>query len=177
MNDFMESGIQYYDPELLGPSDRHYIQSYWLNYSRLAETWVDVLERVFVVRESSICISPLFEVRVNSGGLLFVEEEFKKFKRVATREGAKNFVVIEDIGQQSWSHPTNFAFFRFCYPLNITWNELAKSCTIAEDMFLRPIRKYFVITNDGRHGKYANQDAEQPYELEFIVVDPMVAST
>ena len=61
---------------------------------------------------------------------------------------------------------TNFC--RYCYPLNATWDEIANSCAIADDIFMRPIRAYFVVTDNGRLGKYANNDVAKPYDLVFM---------
>jgi hypothetical protein len=47
------------------------------------------------------------------------------------------------------------------------WTELASSCSIADDVYMHPIRVYFVITGNGWVGKYADSDPAHPYELFF----------
>lgn len=168
MVDFIESGMPGYEEEFLDHSDRHYLSRFWLDADVLAKEWADVLDRSFVIKGKNVSIAPVKDVDVRMGGVLFVEEEFKEFKRLALQSGATNFVVIEDVGQQSWRQIESPSFFRFCYPLNSTWDEIANSCAIADDIFMRPIRAYFVVTDNGRLGKYANNDVAQPYDLVFM---------
>lgn len=168
MGDFNESGMSGYEDEFLDHSDRHYLSRFWLDADALAEEWADVLDRSFVIKGRNVSIAPVKDVDVRMGGVLFVEEEFKEFKRLALQSGATNFVVIEDAGQQDWRQITDRSFFRFCYPLSVTWDEIANSCAIADDIFNRPIRAYFVVTDNGLLGKYANNDAVKPYDLAFM---------
>lgn len=168
MCDFWESGISGYDEEFLSHSDRYYISHFWLNADTLVKEWADVLDRSFVIKGTNVSIAPVKDVDVQRGGVLFVEEEFNKFKRLAIKSGAKNFVVIEDVGQQNWRKILDKSFFRFSYPLSITWKEIANSCAIADDIFLRPIRAYFVVTDNGRLGKYTNNDVTHPYDFFFM---------
>lgn len=167
MGDFSESSMVGYEEEFLDPSDLHYLSRFWLDADVLAMKWADVLDRSFVIKGKNVSIAPVKDVDVRMGGVLFVEEEFKEFKHLALQSGATNFVVIEDVGQQSWTQMASRSFFRFCYPLNAAWDEIADSCAIADDIFIRPIRAYFVVTDNGRLGKYANNDVAQPYDLVF----------
>lgn len=171
MNDFYESGIPGYEEEFLKYADRQYLNQFWLDVDVLVKEWGDVLDRSFVISGKCVSIAPVKDVDVRRGGVLFAEEEFKQFKRLALQSGAKNFVVVEDIGQQDWREITVRSFFRFSYPLVTTWDEVASSCSIAEDIFLRPIRAYFVVVDNGQLGKYANNDAEKPYDLVFMEKD------
>src|SRR5690606_5948090 len=161
------SGMSGYEEEFLDNSDRHYLSRFWLDADVLAKKWADVLGRSFVIKGKNVSIAPMRDVDLRMGGVLFVEEEFECFKRLALQSGATNFVVVEDVGQQSWKQIASRSFFRFCYPLNATWDEIANSCAIADDIFMRPIRAYFVVTDNGRLGKYANNDVAQPYDLVF----------
>lgn len=168
MVDFNESSMSGYEDEFLDDSDRHYLRRFWLDADVLVTEWADVLDRSFVISGNDVSIAPGKGVDVRMGGVLFTEEEFREFKRFALRSGATNFVVIEDVGQQGWKKLANRSFFRFCYPLNAMWDEIANSCAISDDIFLRPIRAYFVVTDNGRVGKYANNDVARPYDLVFM---------
>ncbi|MGB6143438.1 MAG: hypothetical protein WBG33_03990 [Rhodanobacter sp.] len=168
MNDFYKSGIPGYEEYLLSHSDRIYINRFWLDAQTLVEKWAPVLDRSFVIKDGSVSIAPIKDVDLQVGGVLFVEEEFEKFRRIAFRLGAQDFVVIENVGQKNWIEITDRSFFRFSYPLSITWEDISKSCAVAEDIFLRPIRAYFVVTDNGRLGKYTNNDAARPYDLVFM---------
>lgn len=46
---------------------------------------------------------------------------------------------------------------------------MVSSCSIADDVFMRPIRTYFVISDSARVGKYVDSDALHPYELFFAL--------
>lgn len=73
--------------------------------------------------------------------------------------------VIEDEGQPHWEGIDREDFLRYAFPVSITWTELAFSCDLADDVFQRPVQAYFVVTDNGRVGKYADADADAPYEL------------
>lgn len=168
MVDFNESSMSGYEDEFLGDSDRHYLRRFWLDADVLVKEWAGVLDRSFVINGDDVSIAPAKGVDVRMGGVLFIEEEFQEFKRFALQSGATSFVVIEDVGQQGWKDLADHSFFRFCYPLDATWDEIANSCAISDDIFVRPIRAYFVVTDNGRIGKYANNDVDKPYDLVFI---------
>lgn len=102
------------------------------------------------------------------GGGIFTEEEFIEFKSISINLGANRFALIEYIGQNDWAAFTSQSFFRFSYPLDVSWVEMANSCSIANNVFMRPIRVFFVITDNGCVGKYVDNDALHPYELFFV---------
>ena len=165
--EFIESSLEGYGADFLTPEDMRYLHRYWLTTNDLKSKWGEILKYSFVVRDSEVSIAPGRAVDVRMGGVLFVENEFIAFKSSAIQSGAKEMVVIEDIGQQNWSEILSLSFFRFSFPLSIGWDGIAKSCPLAEDVFLRPIRAFFVVTDNGRTGKYVNNDADPPYEILF----------
>lgn len=165
--DFFESSIEGYSAEFLTQDDITYLCKYWIDADVLSSKWSSVLTSSFSVRNLDVGIAPGKSVDVRMGGVLFVEDEFKLFKFLAVESGANEFAVIEDVGQQDWGELSQLNFFRFSFPLSVDWGEITKSCQLAEDVFSRPIRAFFVLTDNGQIGKYVNNDADPPYELFF----------
>lgn len=165
--DFINSRLDGYDLDDLKPSDVHYLKNFWIGIDELKTIWAPVLSDAFLQTSGVVSINAPYSVNREMGGVLFDESEFDRFKLDAEISGATRFAVIEDIGQESWQTLHDPAFFRFAYPIDITWSEMALSCALAEDVFLRPIRCFFVVLENGHAGKYVNSDAEAPCELVF----------
>jgi len=167
MLDFNSSDIAGYKGCSLGKSDVDYLEKYWMSIGGLTENWAGVLSRAFVMKEGGPVVSFFYKTKLHPGGLLFVEEEFSEFTRSASRTGAQRFAIVEYVGQKQWTDFASGSFFRFSFPLDVSWSEMACSCPIADDVFKRPIRAYFVITDNGLTGKYVDNDALHPYEIVF----------
>ena len=166
-DDFIQSGLPGYGSCDLTPGDIDYLSRYWLSLDELANKWSFILDSSFVRLSKGISIEPGRVVDMRRGGLLFDEPEFALFVKDANKLGARRFAVIEDIGQSDWVANVDRSFFRFSYPLAIPWEDMTRSCPLAEDVFLRPIRCFFVVLDNGIIGKYVNSDAEIPYEMVF----------
>lgn len=166
--DFSESAIPDYRKDQLTPEDLAYLNAYWLDRDALSSKWGSTLAASFVVKGQSVGIAPGNLVDVRMGGILFIDEEFEEFRSLALEAGASEVAVIEDIGQQDWNRLTHLGFFRFSFPLSLDWRQVSAACSLAEDVFLRPIRAFFVVTGNGAVGKYANNDADPPYEFFFV---------
>lgn len=165
--DFINSKLDGYALDDLKSSDVRYLKNFWISIDELSTVWGAVLSGAFSQTSGVVSINAPYSVNRKMGGVLFDESEFDRFKLDAEVSGATRFAVIEDIGQESWQTFNDPAFFRFTYPIDITWNEMALSCALAEDVFLRPIRCFFVVLENWHGGKYVNSDAEAPYELIF----------
>lgn len=167
--DFFDSKFTGYSRKFLTSQDEIYVNKYWLDANILSSTWKDVLDSVFVIDGSDVKIINDIKSENQLGGILFVEDEFEIFKISLRNANAKKFIVVEDIGQEGWNNFSGLEFFRFCFPNDIEWNEMTSSCQLANDVFSRPIRAFFVVSDNGLVGKYTNNDACPPYELVFPV--------
>lgn len=167
MLDFEPSQITGYEGATLDEANTLYLRNYWLNIDDLVRDWAGVLDRSFELGKGRAGVSPDLNAEARLGGVLLTDDEFVEFKRLAIESGATRFAVVEYVGQDQWKSYTSLDFFRFSYPLDISWAELACSCSIADDVYMRPIRVYFLVTDNGRVGKYADSDAARPYELFF----------
>jgi len=165
--DFLNSNIHGYSPDDLSSSDCEYIEKYWIESPDLKNSWGILLDAAFKRSPSSVSIQFGRTVDIKRGGLIFDEPEFHVFSDLAKKTGAIKFAVVEDVEQSDWDIINDNSFFRFSYPVDISWNEMVRSCPLADDVFLRPIRCFFVILDNGAIGKYVNNDAETPYELTF----------
>lgn len=165
--DFEKSAIPGYDSSSLTSADANNLLDYWIDLEIVSARWSSALERNFTITGSEVRIANDREVDVRMGGVVFAEDDFNEFQRQAAASGASRFAVIEDIGQQGWKHFDASGFLRFSYPVVTSWSRIAKACPIAEDVFIRPIRAFFVVTDNGMVGKYANNDTSPPYELWF----------
>lgn len=165
--DFIDSRLGAYAAERLGDRTIQYLDRYWMDRGHLEDQWGPLLETVFTRSSGKVSVAGGYQVDFLQGGILFTEDEFQAFAAQARRAGARRFAVVEDVGQDRWYALEAMDFFRFAYPLDVDWNEMTRSCLVAEDVFERPIRCFFVITDNGKVGKYANNDAERPYDLVF----------
>lgn len=165
--DFFESGLRGYERGKLKKSDLDYLDNFWISIDALKQDWSAVLSAAFSQESGLASVNSSSPVTKRLGGLIFDETEFDQFKLRAGNTDAQRFAVIEDIGQEDWHSFHDLAFFRFSYPIDISWSEMVHACALAEDMFLRPIRCFFVIVDDGTIGKYVNNDEERPYEIVF----------
>jgi hypothetical protein len=117
--------------------------------------------------DGSVSINSGYLVDTQQGGLLFDQSEFVSFTGRLKESGENRFSVIEDVGAGSDWNLGNMAFFRFSYPSDVVWDEMVNSCSLAKDVFLRPIRCFIVVSKHALIGKYVDNDAETPYELRF----------
>lgn len=166
-DDFAVSGLDGYASESLDEDTVRYLDRYWIDRQCLENEWAELIVSVFKRSEGSISIAPDNRVKHHLGGILFTKEEFHAFVERAKMIGAIRFVVIEDVGQANWDLLRETNFFRFSYPIDVGWDEMTHSSILAEDVFGRPIRCFFVITDNGKLGKYTNNDADPPYDLMF----------
>ncbi len=164
--DFLDSAIDGYAPDSLDRSTIQYLENYWINRESFEQDWAHLFVSAFRRVSGKVSVAS-GSVDFLQGGTVFVKEEFLAFIARAEESGATRFAVVEDIGQSNWSALKSFDFFRFSYPVGIGWDEMTKSSILAQDIFERPIRCFFVITDNGAVGKYANNDADPPYDLVF----------
>ncbi len=167
MVDFQSSGMDRYDMSRLDEADLRYLGNYLLDTDVLIRDWSNLLDGIFVLQESGVAVAPALDVEPRLGGILFLVDEFDEFKREAVASGANSFAVVEYIGQKGWADDASPSFFRFAYPVDVAWEEMVGSCVIAKDVFGRPIRVFAVVTDNGKVGKFADNDALRPYELTF----------
>lgn len=168
IQDFLRSKIPGYDAVDLDNDLVEYIKKYWIDREQLIQAWAWIIESRFVRSTTGIVsVAAGYSTEVRCGGLIFEENECLDFRSDAKRNGSQEFAVIEDVGQTEWNSVRNFGFFRFVYPIDVSWNEMTRSSGVAEDVFGRPIRCFFVVTSDGEFGKYVNNDADMPYEVVF----------
>lgn len=165
--DFINSSLAGYEPRFITSADQNYLDKYWLSMDVLMNRWAGVLASSFILTGSKVRISPQQNVDVMVGGVVFDEDEFGEFTSMLAASGASAFAVVEDIGQQEWMREMDPKFFRFEFPIGISWRDISQSCPIAEDVFLRPIRCFFVIGENARVGKYVDSDSESPHQILF----------
>ena len=165
--DFMASMIDGYAENDLDEGTVQYLDNYWIDRDRFSQDWSHLIQSTFRRSSGKVSVVEGCAVDFLQGGILFAKDEFLAFLDQARATGATRFAVIEDIGLPDWGNPQEFNFFRFSYPTNVDWDEMAHSSILAQDIFERPIRCYFVVTDNGKIGKYANNDADSPYDLIF----------
>lgn len=95
MIDFESSVFTRYESGQLDEPDSRYLEKYWLNIASLEADWADALDTAFDLTPAGPEVSSGLPAEPRPGGVLFTEEEFADFKRVATGLGAKRFAVIE----------------------------------------------------------------------------------
>ncbi|WP_312706207.1 hypothetical protein [Stenotrophomonas sp.] len=166
MSDFYSSNINGYGSRVLDERSKRYVEKYWLSIDGLMRGWVGALNKRFNTEAQDSAVVKGAVSHLRPGGVLFEKRDFIEFTSLSIASGAKEFSVVEFIGQKRWGEGGR-AFFRFVYPLDVSWADMVRSSPIADDVFMRPIREYFVISDNASVGKYVNNDADSPYELVF----------
>lgn len=174
VSDFHSSQLSGYSTEFLTQADIDYLSEFWLDLDQAQKNWGTLLDQAFECAGEAVRIKPGRSIDICVSGCLFEEEDFIAFSERAVSLGARRFVVIEDKKQRCGGQIERKDFFRFSFPINISWLKLAHSAPIAEDVFQRPIRRFFVLCDNGRLGKYVNNDADHPFELVFEVRPKML---
>jgi hypothetical protein len=169
ISDFLSSQLSGYEVEFLTQTDINYLNDFWLDLDQIHEKWDVLLSQAFDCTMEDVRIRPGRDIDVRVSGCLFEEEDFSAFSERGIALGAKRFAVIEDRKQKCWNGLELKNCFRFSFPIDISWREIAHAAPIAEDVFQRPIRCFFVLCDNGSMGKYVNNDADHPFEVFFEV--------
>lgn len=166
ISDFLSSNLSGYEAEFLTKEDLAYLNRFWLPFDQIQEVWGMLLSEAFDCSSEGVRIRPGRDVDIRMGGCLFDEDDFLEFSERGLALGAKCFAVIED-GPRNGDTLESRSSFRFVFPINIPWRELAHAAPISEDVFQRPIRCFFVISDNGKIGKYVDNDADRPSQMYF----------
>ena len=168
MRDDFFNSITTYAASSMDADTANYIDKYWISRSNFDAAWADVIRSVFLVQpDGSMSVASTQNVEFGLGGLIFGEAEYMDFSRNAMTSGAKIFAVVERADDSSSVVPSHYEFLRFSFPVDIGWREMSSSSLMAIDIFGRPIRRFFVVSDNGRVGKYSDNDAEVPFEISF----------
>ena len=166
ISDFLSSNLSGYEAEFLTKEDLAYLNKFWLPFDQIREAWGQLLSEAFDCGSENVRIRLGRSVDIRVGGCLFEEDDFSEFSERGIALGAKSFAVIED-GRRSRNAFESRSSFRFAFPIAISWRELAHAAPISEDVFQRPIRCFFVISDNGKIGKYVDNDADRPFQIIF----------
>lgn len=167
MLDFIKNTPSGYIASSLSENDVNYINNYWVSEDGFFNYWSTIIGSCFHDDGVGVKVSQAKQWHAALGGVIFEEEEFELFKEAAKTGGAQQFCVVEEIGGLNWSRYLGAKFFRFNFPVEIEWEEMTRSSVVAADVFLRPVRRFFVVVDNGLMGKYVNNDDEVPYEIIF----------
>ena len=171
ISDFLSSGIFGYQPEFLTREDIEYLEKFWIPIDQIEIKWKKLVDCTFDCSMDKIRIAPESTIDLTMGGCLFEEDDFLEFSARAAAVGAGSFAVIEALDAEDMQIEPK-KFFRFSFPVDVSWQDLAHGAPIAEDVFQRPIRRFFVICDNGRAGKYVDNDADIPFHILFEKIPP-----
>jgi hypothetical protein len=147
-----------------------YFKKYWLDKKELDEVWLKIKNKIFNKDFHQLpdrVINQDIEVIILKGGIVLIEKEFIQFQSCMKRTGDKFFIVLEDYDENNPPHISGPPY-RLKFPADITWEEMTSRgdpSFISYDVFMRPIRNYFVFGDSGAWGKYAGNDYEFPLDI------------
>lgn len=161
MKDFMASSGWSMAPD---PASLKYIESSWIAEPHIAP-WVSAITSIFDRAGGVIGVRSGFVVRRSGSSLLFEKEGYERFTLWAQKVAAERFCVIEDDLSPSLYEIRGLHCLRYGFEVGADWEWLTNSCDAAIDLFQRPIRQFFVVTDNGMLGKYCDNDSENSFEL------------
>jgi len=141
-----------------------YLEKYWLPLAAYEAKWQPIQDRIFIKQVAGLpelVFTAQYEIITLRGGVLFVQDDFKKLQECMVVMGDQNFVVIENTYGQKVPEPG----FRMQYPVTITWEELASGDCISGILLGYPHNDYYVFGDSGAWGKYAANDYENPLDI------------
>ena len=170
MNDYQKQLDKYNNfPEHRNKAEQ-YLEKYWLDKNELKEVWLKIKNRIFnkdFIHLPDPVINKDLDVIILKGGIVLYEKEFELFQSCMKSIGDNYFIILEDYDENNPPHSSGPPY-RFKFPVNITWEEMTSggdSYMLSYDVFLRPIRNYFVFGDSGAWGKYAGSDYEWPLDI------------
>jgi hypothetical protein len=153
-------------PEYREPAE-HYLNKYWLDKQELKEVWLKIKDVIynpgFKVLPDPV-FSHNFDTIILKGGSVLNKEEFEILQSCMKVIGEKYLLLVEDYDEEI--SPINAGpAFRFKYPVDITWEKIMSGGEISFDVFLRPIRNFFVFGDSGQWGRYVGNDYDSPLDI------------
>lgn len=144
-----------------------YLEKYWLDKQELNKDWIKIKNTVFnpVFKFLPDAVfNKDFDVLIRLGGTALDQEQYELFQSCMKITGDRYFVVLEDYDEVN---PPHFSGppLRFKYPVDITWEEIIGGDMISYQVFIRPIRMYFIFGDSGKWGKYAGNDYASPIDI------------
>jgi hypothetical protein len=163
MKDYQKHLDQYRDFPDKREQAELYLRKYWLDKQELKDVWLKKRKEVFtdpIIFPSSIFNDEL-DVIINKGGAVLPEEDFEPLKLCIQHTGDNYFIILEDYDEDNPPH-TSGPPYRFKYPVGISWSEIMSGGSISYDVYVRPIRNYFVFGDSSQWGRYCGSDFEYP---------------
>ncbi len=145
-----------------------YLSKYWLQELEYLSKWKDIQNTVFHLNKDfpNMVIKPGFELLVQQGGLLFVQEEFELLKDCIKSSKDRYLFIIEDYDELNPPHDSG-PLLRFKYPVNLSWDEINLGIAegISYELYHSPNRNFYVFGDSGMWGKYVANDFDNPVDI------------
>ena len=166
---------------------KKYLESYWLYKKELNNFWIPIKNKMFnpdfkwfpdLVFKNGYVIYPMI------GFCILGEEYYNKLKKCMIKCGDKEFVILEGFSDEitpplypEYSEPP----LRFKYASTLAWNkidwsdhDISKGEGISYELFLSPVRNYYIFGDSGIWGQYSANDYDMP--IEILIFKPKHAS-
>jgi hypothetical protein len=167
MKDYQEQLNKYLDYPENRKQVEEYLEKFWLNKRELIDVWLKIKSRVFNTFFKTLpdpLYNKTFETIILKGGSVLPKDNFDAFLTCLRIVGDTSFIILEDYDDNNPPHKSGPPF-RFKYPINITIETIMSGADISKQVFLRPVRNYFVFGDSGQWGKYVGNDFEYPLEI------------
>lgn len=169
-SDFIDTMTSKVNISTYGDVEINYLDHYWITREELLLKWCDVLCDAFDIlttdSRNKVKRKELMDIRATS--YLFDDESaFNRLIEAGRISGATSFAIVEDIGEMNFHNLDDWGFFRISFNIDSSWDNLSNGSGVAYDIFRRPIRSFFVISDNGCVGKYVDNDAENSFEVFF----------
>jgi hypothetical protein len=142
-----------------------YLKIYWLDKNELKTlaTKAMIYHPNFKALPDPI-FNEHFDIVILKGGSVLYKEEFELLQSCMRAIGDKYFFLVEDYDEETSSIDAGPSY-RFKFPVDITWDIIMSGAEISYDVFLRPIRNFFVFGDSGQWGRYVSDDYDYPLDI------------
>jgi hypothetical protein len=144
-----------------------YLKKYWLDKQELKEVWLNKKDTIFNPNFKVLpdpVFNQNFDTIILKGGSVLYEQEFEILRSCMKVTGDKYLLLVEDYDEET-SPIVAGPSSRFKYPINISWKEIMSGAELSMDIFLRPIRNFFVFGDSSQWGRYAGNDYDSPLDI------------
>lgn len=152
--------------EWVGQKGKDFLNKYYISNNVYNQKWLKKHSEIFknvYDRYPKEVFSSGYKYFAIDGGVLFEEEEFNILKECMIDIGDKYLIIIQNTQKE------NATPLRMCFPIDISWSELASGNSISTILFKMSANEYFVFSESCSWGKYVASESDDVVDIYGIL--------
>lgn len=136
-----------------------FFNRFWLDLDEYHYIWLPVKNRIFRSTASHyphMMFQDGYDLWPQIGGLLLADDEHPQLMACAREIGDRFLLIVEN--QPHPNPPRTKPPYRLKIPVDTPWSEFMSGGYISRDIFLAPVREYYVFGDSGQWGEYVSND-------------------